>query len=118
MKSAPAARVFCADWGILDSLRLLNRGKLQLSLIYDAVPEGEGKPDVDRIREAAENPGSVFLAHVEGLEFRPGANAKLVKTAEDLGYRKSIMAVIADSNGRPTYEAYRFNRVSAGAPAR
>jgi hypothetical protein len=117
MKDAPAERVYCVDWGILDSLRLLNRGKLRLSLLYDAVPTDQGKPDTDRIRAAAADPGSLFISHAKGLEYMEGVNAKLVRTAEDLGYRRDMIAVIADSFGRPTYEVYRFDPPAAAVPA-
>jgi hypothetical protein len=115
MKDAPAERVYCVDWGILDSLRLLNRGKLPLSLIYDAIPRDQGEPDEDRIREAAANPENVFIAHAQGFEYMEGINAKLVRTAEDLGYRRATITVIADSYGRPTYEVYRFQPQAAAA---
>jgi hypothetical protein len=114
VKTAKPERVFCADWGMLDTLRLLNRGKLPLTLIYDAA-QPDRSPDEERIRNAAATPGAIFLAHVPGFEYMEGANARLVKTAGDLGFKQEMLAVIADDYGRPTYQVYRFAQPAAAA---
>jgi hypothetical protein len=53
-------------------------------------------------------PDYIFINHTKDFTFFPGVNDKLVKYAADNGYRREIMAVIPDSNGRPVYEVYRF----------
>ena len=108
MKGAHAKEVYCVDWGILDSLRLLNRGKLPQEAIFDAVPPDQGTPDMRLITAAAAGPDHVFIAHSKGFEFFEGRNAKLLKAAEGAGYRREMLALIPDSFGRPTYEVYRF----------
>jgi hypothetical protein len=107
MKGAHAAEVYSVDWGILDSLRLLNRGKLPQEAIFDAVP-GNQAPDLPRIAAAAARPDDVFIAHAKGFEFFEGRNAKLLQAAEGAGYRREMLAAIPDSFGRPTYEVYHF----------
>ena len=111
MKGVHARVVYCADWGILDSLRLLNRGKLPLEGIYEAVPPDQGIPDMPRITAAAAGTDHIFIAHSKAFEFVEGRNAKLLKAAEGAGYRSEMLAVIPDSFGRPTYEVYRFVRL-------
>jgi 4-amino-4-deoxy-L-arabinose transferase-like glycosyltransferase len=108
MKGARASEVYSADWGILDSLRLLDRGKLPLDGIYDAVPAGRGTPDMPLIMAAVGRPDHIFVAHTRGFEFFEGRSEELVKAAEAAGYRRETLAAIPDSFGRPTYEAYRF----------
>jgi hypothetical protein len=107
-KGAHATEIYSADWGIEDSLRLLDRGKLPLDGIYDAIPPDRGTPDMPRILAAAADPGHVFIAHTKAFEFFEGRNGKLIQAAVAAGYRREMLAAIPDSFGRPTYEVYRF----------
>jgi 4-amino-4-deoxy-L-arabinose transferase-like glycosyltransferase len=109
MKGVPANNVFCMDWGIMDSLRLLSSGKLPLRVGTDPI----NKPsldDADRqyLAETISGPGQLFINHTGNFEFFPGVNDKLVRFAADAGYRREVLAVIPDSYGRPVYEVYRF----------
>jgi 4-amino-4-deoxy-L-arabinose transferase-like glycosyltransferase len=109
MKGVPPDNVFCMDWGIMDSLRLLSSGKLPLRVGTDPI----NKPsldDADRqyLARTISGPGQVFINHTKDFEFFPGVNDKLVKYAADAGYRREVMAVIPDSHGRAVYEVYRF----------
>jgi 4-amino-4-deoxy-L-arabinose transferase-like glycosyltransferase len=109
IKGVPADNVFCMDWGMMDSLRLLSSGKLPLRVGTDPI----NKPwldDADRqyLARTIGDPGQVFINHTRNFEFFPGVNDKLVEYAARAGYRREVMAVIADSHGRPVYEVYRF----------
>jgi 4-amino-4-deoxy-L-arabinose transferase-like glycosyltransferase len=109
MKGVPAHDVFCMDWGMMESLRLLSSGKLPLRVGTDPI----NKPaldDTDRqyLARTISEPGHVFINHTKDFEFFPGVNDKLVKYAADAGYRRQVMALIPDSFGRPVYEVYRF----------
>ncbi len=109
MKTARASMVFSVDWGIMDSLRMLNHGTLPLGVGTDPI----SKPalnDADRefLAQMIGDPDHVFINHTRDFEFFAGVNGRLVKYAQDAGYRRQVDAVIADSNGRPVYEVYRF----------
>jgi len=111
MKTTNAKFVFSVDWGIMDSLRMLNRGKLPLAVGTDPISKPElNDADREYLGEMIGKPEHVFLNHTKDFEFMEGVNAKLVKYAEDAGYRRIVEAVIPDSNGRPVYEVYRFVR--------
>jgi hypothetical protein len=109
LKRVPADNVFCMDWGMMDSLRLLSSGKLPLRVGTDPI----NKPsldDADRqyLAQTLSAPGQLFINHTKNFEFFPGINDKLVVYAANAGYRRDVMAVISDSHGRPVYEVYRF----------
>ena len=109
MKGVSPSNVFCVDWGIMDSMRLLSRGKLPLRVGTDLIT----KPALDTagrefLARTISGPGHVFINHTKDFEFFPGVNDKLVKYAADAGYRRQVMAVIPDSFGRPVYQVYRF----------
>jgi hypothetical protein len=109
MKGVSSDNVFCVDWGIFDSLRLLNQGKLKLGVGSDPISKRElTGEDREFLQRMIGDPGHVFINHTKDFEFFEGVNAKLVKYAADQGVRREIMAVIPDSYGRDVYEVYRF----------
>lgn len=103
MKNTHAHEVLTVDWGILDALRLLNRGTLPLRV-------GSEFDNVELIRQRVSNPDNLFIGHTEGREFFTGHRARLAGMARDFGYRPEVLQVISDRNGRPTFEVYRFLR--------
>jgi hypothetical protein len=109
MKGVPSKGIYCADWGIMDSLRLLNRGKLPLNVGTDPIRKPELSAD-DRayLERMISEPGHVFIAHTKDYEFFEGVNAKLLKYAAESGYERAMLAVIPDGWGRPVYEVYHF----------
>jgi hypothetical protein len=109
LKGVPSKGIYCADWGIMDSLRLLNRGKLPLNVGTDPIRKPELSPD-DRndLKRMISDPSHVFIAHTTDYEFFQGVNAKLLKYAADSGYERAMLAVIPDGWGRPVYEVYHF----------
>ena len=109
MKGVSPNEVFCMDWGIMDSMRLLSRGKLPLRVGTDPIRKPAlDAADREYLARMLGGPGHVFINHTKDFEFFPGTNDKLVRYAGDAGYRREVMTVIADSHGRPVYEVYRF----------
>jgi hypothetical protein len=108
VRTTPEKRILCLDWGIIEQLRLLGRGKLPLGIIFDAVPADGSAPDPHRIAEAAGDPGDLFVDHTKDFKFFQGRGETFVKAAQTAGYRREMLTVILDSWGRPTYEVYRF----------
>ena len=100
---APSARsIACVDWGIMDSLRLLNHGRLPL--------RWGGDEDDAGITAAVADGGTLYVGHPPGREVFEGKTEKLVTRAAALGFHREMLAVIADSYGRPTFEVFRFRR--------
>jgi 4-amino-4-deoxy-L-arabinose transferase-like glycosyltransferase len=109
MKGTSPKQVYCVDWGIMDSLRLLNRGKLPLRVGSDLVSKAMRNPEErERLGKAMAEPDAVFIGHTKAFEFFQGNNDSLVKYAADAGYRTAILATISDTYGRPVYEVYHF----------
>jgi len=101
--------VFCVDWGILDSLRLLNRGQLKVRVGTDPITKRElTQQDREYLQQMIAGPGNLFINHTKDFEFFEGVNAKLVKYAAAAGFERKMIAVIPDSHGRPVYEVYHF----------
>jgi 4-amino-4-deoxy-L-arabinose transferase-like glycosyltransferase len=111
MKATPARNIFCVDWGMVDSLRLMSRGKLPVRVGTDPITKKNLEdPDREYLARTISGEGHVFINHTKEFEFFAGVNDKLVKYAADIGYRREILTTISDTNGRPVYEVYRFVR--------
>jgi 4-amino-4-deoxy-L-arabinose transferase-like glycosyltransferase len=111
MKTVPAQTVFSLDWGFFDTLRLLSDGQLPLRVGEDPIGKPElTEDDRQRLLGRIAEPGSIFIAHCQGFEFYPGLAAKMSQFAQDAGYRRQDLATISDTNGRPTFEVFRFVR--------
>ncbi len=98
----PAKMVACTDWGILDSLRLLNRGSLPLR--WGADDEG-----ATLAGELADG-GALFVGHPTGREVFAGKLEQLTQRAAALGYHREVETAVFDSYGRPAFEVFRFIR--------
>lgn len=112
-ESAPEG-IYCIDWGMMDSLRLLSRGKLPLRVGTDPINKPQ-LDDADRgfLEQVIAEPGNIYINHTKDFEFFTGLNDKFVTFAEAAGYRRRVLAVIPDSNGRPVYEVYQLDGASA-----
>jgi hypothetical protein len=118
LRDVPASNVFCVDWGILDSVRLLNRGRTPVRVGSDPVSKPElTAQDLETVRDWIKEPDHIFLAHTDGNEFFQGNNAKLLKLALGMGYRREMLNVISDRFGRRFFEVYRFRADAGVVPA-
>ena len=109
MKGDSSKTVYCVDWGIMDSLRLLNRGKLPLRVGTDLVSRAQANDNGRQaLLRALAAPDTVFLAHTKDFEFFQGNDEHLVNYAATAGYKREMLATIPDSYGRQVFEVYRF----------
>ncbi|MGA3236418.1 MAG: hypothetical protein ABSG03_08960 [Bryobacteraceae bacterium] len=103
LRHTGAAYVFCTDWGIFDSIALLDRNRPP---VRNAI--GAEKDPTD-LKWALNDPTSVFVGHVKAVEALAGVNEQVVAAAEKLGYRQEIVSTIADGYGRDIFTVYRFH---------
>lgn len=104
--------VFCMDWGMLNSLLLLQAGRIQLYPGSDPVFPQRDLTAADRraIEWMLAQPDAVFVAHTPDAESFAGANQRLIQAAAEMGYRRSLLTAIPDGYGRNTFEVYRLVR--------
>jgi len=110
MALRPAA-VYCADWNILESLRLLDRGALPLRVGMDPVPApGMIPSDQPGLLGMIAIPDAVWVTHTPDFEFFPDIRPKWDRFAAAAAYEHRLLKVIRDTHGRPTFEIYRFQK--------
>lgn len=108
---APDDEIYITDWGMIESLTLLHRGKLHLISASD--PFQSTTPDQGQLEMTAKllaDPHGLFLGHVPDREVFTGVRQRLEDAAKAAGYRKQMLAVAPDSNGRPVFEVFRFEK--------
>jgi len=115
LKEHPAKAVYVRDWGILDTLRALSRGGLPLRFGSDDVAQ----PEIDdgaraRIARMLAEKDAIFVGHTDDNQIFPERNERMQEAADAAGYRKRVMKMIEDRNGRPIFEIYRWVRKPAG----
>jgi 4-amino-4-deoxy-L-arabinose transferase-like glycosyltransferase len=117
LKKDRAKTIYCMDWGILDPLRLMNRGSLPLAVGTDQVGQQEISP-ADRaiLARMISDPANLFISHTKGFEFFPAWNPRLIQIAAASGYQRELETEISDPFGRPVFDLYRFRRASGPLP--
>jgi len=119
LKSAGSATVYCVDWGMLDPLRYLNRGRLKLAEGSDPISKKELTPtDRDAVLRMLADPGAIYVAHTKDFENFQGANQHLQAFAAAEGYRREMLTVISDRFGRPAFEVYRMSPPASDSAGR
>lgn len=109
LKQLPAKRIYVMDWGMFDSLRLLDQGQLPLWVGSDpAAKSTMDENDLRIVHQMLAAEGTVFLGHTEGNEVFSGVSARFGAAAESAGYRKQVLRVVGDARGRPIFEVYRW----------
>lgn len=115
--ASPGSSIVVADWGILDTLRLLGQGRFRLYQAIDiAAAPVPGPEDQRTLRWLLSLPDPIFVGHVPGEEAIAGSGRQLASHASILGYQKQLCYTVADRHGRAVFEVYRFVPTSAPSP--
>jgi hypothetical protein len=102
LRQTGAAFVFCTDWGIFDSIALLDKNRPP---VRNAIGTENNPTD---LKWALSDPSTVFVGHAKESEVMIGVNEKVVEAAEKLGYRQEVVRTIADGYGRDIFTIYQF----------
>jgi 4-amino-4-deoxy-L-arabinose transferase-like glycosyltransferase len=97
--------VYVIDWGINATSQLNHRGRLHLQYVQGRVADPEAGA---QLRSMLSDSGAVWVNHVASREAFQGVGANLEKFASAAGYRREVLRIVADSNGRPVFEVFRF----------
>jgi len=105
----PGSELVIDDWGILNPLVVLHRGRLPLIFIDESfLTPGESEKQHAWDQGLAQQ--HVWIGHTQGYRVFGPSVEKIEKSAESLGLRKQILELVPDRNGRPVFEIFRFAR--------
>jgi hypothetical protein len=101
--------IYIADWGMYESLIYLHQGHVPLryepALLVAEHPTGAQNA---ALAAGIADPRGLFVTHVAEREIFPGVRARLENAASAGGFKKRVVETIADSNGWPVFELWRF----------
>ena len=97
---AKVDRIFIADWGLIETLNLLSEGDTPV------VAADTSDPAV--LDHMIASPTSLFVAHTPQFAYVPQFRAAIEERARLRGCEEQLLTTIADRNGRPTFEVFRF----------
>jgi 4-amino-4-deoxy-L-arabinose transferase-like glycosyltransferase len=105
---------FAMDWGIIEPIRLLERGRVRLASGTDQLGSPTiGAQDQAILKSMVSDPRNLFIAHPAGVEFFQGKDQQLQQFAASIGFVSQKVQRFSDSYGRPFFEVYRFVPVPA-----
>ena len=108
----PADEIFILDWGVLDPVRVLSRGRLPVRWGADSLLKNPpGEEDLKYFRLMIQTPGGLFVQHTLSHEEFRGVSAQFGKLLEAEGYRLEMLRTVPDTNGRPVFEVFRVQPV-------
>ena len=104
-------QVVLTDWGLLNTVRLLDRGRLPVVdlsyLLNNRRPFSAGDEII--LRYWLSQPKTIFAGHTDGNEMFPGVNANLAAFMRDNKCEKEMLDVVHDRNGRAIFEIFRIS---------
>ncbi len=119
LRSHASTDIYTVDWGTNNSLRLLDRGTLELQEATFAILKDP--PDaLDRsfLRHMITNNNALLIAHTAPFEAFKGINDRLNSVATELGYQQKLIATIYDYEGRPVFQLMKYQEARVSPLAR
>ena len=109
MPAYQSSEIQIIDWGMTNTLRLLDRGALHLlDITYLLIPEEVKGQDAYALQTVISDPNRIFLGYVEEHEAFKGVGAHLARFAQQHGYEAATLETVNDRNGRPVFRIFRF----------
>ena len=97
----PPGETLLIDWGMLEPIRVLNSGRIQVTV-------GDAPATDETIRRRVAGECTSFVAHNAGFAFNPAVRGRYELAAAQMGLTPEISEIIRDRNGRPIFEVFRY----------
>jgi len=105
ISDAAGDTIYLVDWGVWGNLNFLHEGRLKLQPAWPIPSRG-----ATEIENMLSDPRGLFLDHVPAREYYQGSDDRLNAVAEASGYARHTVRTIQDSNGRPVFALFRFDK--------
>lgn len=103
------ADIYSTDWGITNSLRVLDRGTLRLQeSSFILMDETRSKPDEQFLENMLSRSSNVLVRHTAEFQAFPNINMRLDGIAAARGFRRLTLRTIYDYEGHAVFEVFRF----------
>jgi 4-amino-4-deoxy-L-arabinose transferase-like glycosyltransferase len=102
-----ASEIVVGDWGIVNSLVLLQRNKLPLVIADEGfLSPAESESERERDRQRLER--GLWVGHTLPYRELNQVNDGVLKAAAAVGFQKQLLRVVRDTHGSPAFEIFRF----------
>jgi hypothetical protein len=102
-----ASQIVVSDWGIVNSLILLQRDRLPL-VQADENFLSPAESDSERRRDRQRLESGLWVGHTLPYREISQVNDSVMKAAATAGFHKQILRLVSDTHGSPAYEIFRF----------
>jgi hypothetical protein len=104
LKPVEGRPIFVTDWGIYDSLHLLDKGRLDLHIASGPLtPDNPSPAEVSEVNWMIGMPDGVWVSHLPGQEVLPNVGRHLDALIEAQGKHRKLLKTVPDSHGRPVF---------------
>lgn len=108
LKDSNASQIVLADWGLADSLCVLNEDKPPVrSADYPFMADNDSPDQRKADLELLADSKAVWVEHTAGHENPPGANGRFLNAARRAGFDPVTLQTYYDRNGRPMFRTLR-----------
>jgi hypothetical protein len=96
LKQSHASQVLLPDWGVTDSLCVLNRDH----------------PPVHPVEEpfVFSDTNAIWVDHTSGHEFSKGVHDRVLAAARNTGFEPVMLKTYYDRNGRAMFQSFKFRK--------
>jgi hypothetical protein len=103
--------IYTTDWGMFNSLRLLDRGSLRIhEACFTLEKPSWDNSDKQLLRDMLSNKDNLIIAHTMPFEAFSGINARLASAVDKTDYQEKLITTIRDNNGHAVFEVLRFEK--------
>jgi 4-amino-4-deoxy-L-arabinose transferase-like glycosyltransferase len=103
--------IYVADWGMLNPLRLLDRGTLRIHEICFTLEKSSwDNTDKQSISDMLSNMNSLIIIHTTAFEAYSGINARLASIVANNDDQEDVITTISDSSGHAVFEVLRLGK--------
>jgi len=109
LRQAHASQIVLPDWGMTDSLCVLNRGNPPTRPVGDPfLDPGESPAQTQVDLQILSDAGAIWVEHTPGHEIWKGVNERVLNAAGRAGFEPVMLQTYYDRNGRPIFQTLRF----------
>jgi hypothetical protein len=114
LKKTNPSRIMLIDWGLADSLVVINGNNPPILLSDDPLWSEQYSADQKQgTANLLADRSTVWIEHVDGHEIMRGINQRVREGARRLGFEPSVFHTYNDSNGRPIFQTLHFHPVQS-----
>ncbi len=113
LRRTDASQIVLPDWGLTESLCVLNRDKPITHPVGDPFLAEAHSPSQkrDELQTLSDRKG-IWVEHVPGHEVAPGVDDRIIEAAHRAGFEPMMLQTYYDRNGRAIFQTLRFTSKS------